>query len=129
MNGNHLLDTNIIIALFAKDTTVIANIKKSINIFIPVIAIGELFYGAYNSTERSKNIEKIFQFQNDANILKCDTITGNIYGQIKKELKEKGNPIPENDIWIAAIAIQHKLTLVSRDKHFEKIARLSLIKW
>jgi tRNA(fMet)-specific endonuclease VapC len=61
--------------------------------------------------------------------LECDATTANYYGQIKKELKEKGNPIPENDIWIAAIAKQHELELVSRDKHFEKIDNLKVTKW
>jgi len=74
----------------------------------------------YNSTKLKENREKIIQFQNDANILDCDAVTENYYGQIKKELKDKGNPIPENDIWIAALAKQHDLELVSQDKHLQK---------
>jgi len=129
MNGNYLLDTNIVIALFDKDKNVVDNIQKAENVHVPSIVIGELYYGAYNSTKIKENIEKINQFQNDASILDCDAYTGNHYGQIKKELKEKGNPIPENDIWIAALAKQHDLELVSRDKHFEKIDNLKVTKW
>jgi tRNA(fMet)-specific endonuclease VapC len=129
MNGNYLLDTNIVIALFDKDKNVIKHIQKAESIHIPAIVIGELHYGAYNSTKQKENIEKLNQFQQDASILDCDASTGNHYGQIKKELKDKGNPIPENDIWIAALAKQHDLELVSRDKHFEKIDNLKLTKW
>ncbi len=91
--------------------------------------IGELYYGAYNSNRMQDNIERISAFQSDANIISCDASTAIFYGQIKKELKSKGNPIPENDIWIAAVAIQHDLKLVSRDKHFKVIDSLKLTQW
>ena len=51
------------------------------------------------------------------------------YGKIKNQLKEKGQPIPENDIWIAAIAQQYDLTLVTDDLHFDTITGLKIEKW
>lgn len=51
------------------------------------------------------------------------------YGKIKSSLRKKGSPIPENDIWIAAIALRHNLTLVTRDKHFNEITGLKLKNW
>ena len=129
MNGNYLLDTNIIIALFDNEEVVTSNIAKIDNVFVPAVVIGELYYGAYNSNRIQENIERINQFQIDASIIDCDATTGNYYGQIKKELKDKGNPIPENGIWIAALAKQHDLELVSRDKHFAKIDMLKTTKW
>ncbi|TDA70360.1 MAG: type II toxin-antitoxin system VapC family toxin [Clostridia bacterium] len=56
-------------------------------------------------------------------------MTAYYYGQVKAQLKVKGHPIPENDIWIAAAALQHGLTLVSRDTHFKPIEGLSLEAW
>jgi tRNA(fMet)-specific endonuclease VapC len=53
-------------------------------------------------------------------VLVCGTETTRQYGEIKNRLRQKGHPIPENDIWIAAIAMQNDLTLVARDAHFEK---------
>ncbi len=50
-------------------------------------------------------------------------------GQIKDELRQKGRPIPENDIWIAAITQQHNLSLSTRDAHFEHIDHLSIVVW
>jgi tRNA(fMet)-specific endonuclease VapC len=51
------------------------------------------------------------------------------YGQIKAELESKGRPIPDNDMWIAAIARQHNLTLVTRDAHFLQVADISKLSW
>jgi len=57
-------------------------------------------------------------------VLPCDTDTASIYGMIKKRLFEKGKPIPENDIWIAAVAYQHGLTVISRDDHSSEVENL-----
>jgi len=62
-------------------------------------------------------------------VLACDTETAREYGQIKNSLRAKGKPIPENDIWIAAIAIQYDLTLVTRDGHFTEIEGLATETW
>ena len=63
--------------------------------------------------------------QNLLGYLPCDFDTARLYGRIKAELRRKGKPIPENDIWIAAAAIQYGLTLVTRDRHFDFIDGLS----
>ena len=62
-------------------------------------------------------------------VLGCDAHTARHYGQIKDDLRRKGQPIPENDIWIAAIALRHGLTLVTRDVHLSKIDALPLAAW
>ncbi|OQY14885.1 MAG: hypothetical protein B6I32_08525 [Desulfobacterium sp. 4572_20] len=64
-----------------------------------------------------------------SSILGCDLQTSREYAKIKNALREKGRPIPENDIWIAAIAVQYNLTLVSRDDHFKRIDRLHTEIW
>ncbi len=129
MSGNYLLDSNIIIALFDGEKSIINSIKNADEIFLPSIVIGELYYGAYNSGRVDKNIERIDQLRTNTPVLDCDDFTAKFYGQIKKNLKDKGQPIPENDIWIAAIAFQYGLTLVSRDQHFKKIDNLALEEW
>jgi tRNA(fMet)-specific endonuclease VapC len=62
-------------------------------------------------------------------VLACDLDTAREYGVIKNALREKGRLIPENDIWIAAIARQHDLTLVTRDEHFKEIKHLKVEMW
>lgn len=129
MNGRCLLDTNIVIALFANDEKVKENLIKTDEVFIPSIVIGELFYGAYKSARAKENIQKIEELANQSVVLGCDSETSRIYGEIKYELSVKGHPIPENDIWIAAIAIQNELTLVSRDAHFDEVSKLRIESW
>ena len=58
-----------------------------------------------------------------------DTNTAREYGEIKSALQAEGRLIPENDIWIAAIAQQHDLTLVTRDEHFKEVKHLKVEVW
>lgn len=129
MNGKFLLDTNIIIALFKNDSLIINKIAEPQEIFVSNIVVGELYFGAYKSSRVENNLRQIDSFIASNVILNCDSTTAKYYGQIKNKLKTKGKPIPENDIWIAAIAIQYKLILVSRDKHFKEIENLLLQEW
>ena len=129
MNGKLLLDTNIVIALFKNDNLVIQKLAEAKETFISNITIGELYFDAYKSNKVESNIKQIDSFVASSVILNCDSTTAKYYGQIKHKLKVKGKPIPENDIWIAAIAMQYNLILVSRDKHLREIDDLSLHKW
>lgn len=126
MNGRILLDTNIVIAVFSGEESIQRCIEKANEIFIPVIVIGELYFGAYNSMNMERNIEKIDEFVANLTILSCDAYTAKIYGKIKGNLKKKGKPIPENDIWIAALADQYGLLLVTKDSHFKNIDDVSV---
>ncbi len=129
MNGNFILDTNILIALFAKEQKVVEEIGKAKQASIPSIVIGELYYGAYNSGRTKENVEKIDRFKKQVSILFCDDETARLYGQIKKQLKDSGTPIPENDIWIAALSFQYDQPLVTRDQHFGKVKGLKTVAW
>jgi tRNA(fMet)-specific endonuclease VapC len=62
-------------------------------------------------------------------LLLCDEQTARQYGRISQQLRKKGRPIPQNDMWIAALALQHGLTLVTRDAHFSHIDGLLLQDW
>jgi tRNA(fMet)-specific endonuclease VapC len=129
MSGKFLLDTNIVIAIFANDLSVNKELAKADEVFIPSVVLGELFYGAFKSSRIDENIERINEFANNSSVLVCDTSTSKQYGKIKNSLRLKGTPIPENDIWIASIAKANDLTLVSRDDHFKEIDRLLLVEW
>jgi len=129
MSGSYILDTNIVIALFGNDASVAKEIATVDEIYLPAIVAGELFYGAFNSGKPEQNRLKIVDFLQKVTILKCDLETGYWYGRIKKELKDKGKPIPENDIWIIALAKQHNIELVSRDIHFKYVENLKLTIW
>ncbi len=129
MSGKYLLDTNIVIALFAEDPFVKKHIGKAGEIFIPTTVIGELFFGALKSGRPKANFARIENFAAGNTVLACDIGTSREYGRIKNILHKMGRPIPENDIWIAALALEHELTLVSRDEHFKKIDELKRATW
>lgn len=129
MNGKFLIDTNIVIALFASDSTVQQHLIKAVEVFTPAIVLGELYYGAYKSYRAKENISRINEFVSKNAVLLCDAATAQWYGQIKAGLRKKGRPIPENDIWIAAIALQYDLILVTRDDHFREIVGLHVEGW
>ena len=129
MNGRFLLDTNIIIALFAKDKAVQDHLIKAKEVFIPNIVLGELYYGAHKSAHVDENVTKIDELAENSALLPCDLETAKNYGIIKNSLKIRGKPIPENDIWIAAVAKQYQLILVSRDAHFREVEEISIQTW
>ena len=130
MTGNKfLLDTNIIVAWLNGDKSIADKIDKADLVFIPVIVSGELFYGAMHSSHVQKNFLKITTLIRSYPTLPIDEGTSIEYAKIKAELRIKGKPIPENDIWIAALANQHNLVLITRDKHFKEISDISLKKW
>lgn len=129
MSGRHLLDTNIIVALFKDDENVRTKIAASAEVFVPAIAIGELYYGAQHSAKVEKNMKQVREFAAASTVLPVELTTAEHYGQIKNDLKTKGRPLPENDVWIAAIARQHSLTVITRDQHFKEINGLLLDEW
>jgi tRNA(fMet)-specific endonuclease VapC len=126
VTGKYLLDTNVVIALFNGDEKITKWMAKTGEVLIPNIVIGELYYGSLKSKLKKDNIRKIEEFIVAAPVISTDLDSARVYGKVKYELSKKGKPIPENDIWIAALAIQNDLTLVSYDRHFKNIGDLSL---
>lgn len=86
-------------------------------------------YGAIKSRRSKENLERIDEFIANNTVLGCDAQTARYYGEIKNNLRLKGHPLPENDIWIAAIALQYNLMLVTRDAHFLEIENLQTVAW
>lgn len=129
MSGRFLLDTNIIIALFAGEATIKDNLSNADEVFIPAIAIGELCFGAQKSEKAKENLARVDEFAASSVVLGCDTETARRYGDLKNKLRTKGRPMPENDIWIAAIVAQYDLALVTRDAHFAEVDNLPIIAW
>ena len=129
MSGSVLLDTNIVIALFASDRAVTEKLAEVEEVFISSIVLGELYLGAHNSSRKEENLARLDAFAESNTILRCDERTAKRYGEIKRQLKVSGTPIPENDIGISAVAMQFSLTLVTRDKHFGTVDDLRLERW
>jgi tRNA(fMet)-specific endonuclease VapC len=129
MNGKRLLDTNVVIAFLAEDRQVQERLDAAPELLIPMVVMGELYYGAAHSRRPQQNTARIETFASSCVLLGIDLETAQLYGFLKAEQRTKGRPIPENDLWIAACARQHNLVLVTRDRHFEKVAGLSTEVW
>ncbi len=118
-----------VIARLNGDQDIIKLLNTDNPVSIPVIALGELYAGAENSSRVQDNIEKIDKLANGAAVLSCDNQTARQYAKIAQSLRKKGQPIPQNDMWIAALAMQYGLTLVTRDTHFSSIDGLLIQAW
>lgn len=127
MSGRYLLDTNVVIALFAADPGVLKLLDDADEVFLSSVVLGELYYGAAKSARPTKNTQRIDELAASTTVLECTHETARRYGRIKDSLRARGSPIPENDIWISAHADEHQLTLDTRDEHFRRIEALDLL--
>ncbi len=128
MPGRVLLDTNVIIAFFSGERAASQQFMDA-EVFVSSTVLGELYYGARKSAHAAANLARIEEFAASVQVLSCDAATAQIYGKIRDQLRSKGRPIPENDIWIAAIALQHGLPLATRDDHFNEVGGLRIENW
>ena len=128
-NGNYLLDTNIVIKMLVGDIAIQEKMQNGNNLFLTSPVVGELYYGAQKSGKVTENLHRINIFVEEHIFLPCDLETAQWYGIIRNQLRRKGRPIPNNDIWISALAMQHNLILVTRDSHFNEVESLQVERW
>jgi predicted nucleic acid-binding protein len=104
-------------------------LAQAIELAIPVIALGEYRYGIALSRDRSRYEKWLGDVLSGFRVLQVDEDTAVEYGHIRSELRRKGRPIPGNDAWIAALARQHAMPILSRDEHFDVVPRLKRVAW
>jgi tRNA(fMet)-specific endonuclease VapC len=127
--GDVLLDTSVVIPFLKGDGSVRTRFQATAKLHLALTVLGELICGAYLSTNPTKALGEIQNFLNAVMVLSPMVTTAEHYGRIRADLARAGTPIPENDIWIAAIALEHQLPLAARDAHFERISGLQVLKW
>jgi tRNA(fMet)-specific endonuclease VapC len=127
--GKYLLDSNIVIAIVNEEEAATKYLATAEQAFVSTTVLGELFYGAQISQRVSDNLAEIDAFVRRVTVLDCNIETARFYGEIRGDLKRRGKPIPDNDIWIAAIARQHDLFLATRDVHFRHVPNLTVVDW
>ena len=95
---------------------------------VNVVVLGELLGGFKGGNRERKNIEELNKFLDSPRVyvLQIDEETAEFYAKIYWDLKRKGKPIPSNDMWVAASAIRHGLSLFTLDEHFKNIDSLIL---
>ncbi len=121
------LDTNVAIALLRGQTHLLENAGGLLTACVlPVVVAGELLFGAQNSGRPAQNLISYRQFIHDLRPLLLDGLAAEYYAEIRLALKQKGRPIPENDMWIAAICRANDVPLLTFDKHFAEVPGLQL---
>lgn len=124
-----ILDTNALSAFFDGDARLKVIVAKAARISLPVIVLGEYRFGLIGSRIRKVMESALDELQALSEVLLIDTETVRPYAKISDQLKRAGTPIPSNDLWIAAIAVQHGLPIVSRDKHFDFVRGIRRLVW
>ena len=124
-----ILDTNALSAFVDGDTGVGRVLRQQARAAIPVVVLGEFRYGIGQSRHRIT-----YDAWLDSNLASFDVLaiteeTAVAYAELRAILKQSGRPIPANDAWIAALALQHDLPILSRDRHFDAVPGVDRVKW
>ena len=121
-----LLDTNRLTDVLRGDRETVVLVEQSVEVWVPFITMGEIkagFLGG-NRSHNNENLLQQFLHQPGIGVLFPTRETSDYYARLFVQLRKAGTPIPTNDLWIAILAVQHELTLLSRDEHFDKLPQL-----
>ena len=124
-----ILDTNALSALLDRDAALLEIIEQSRELSLPVIVLGEFRFGIVVSKRRREYEAWLVRDLSLFRVLPVIEETSIHYAAIRSELKASGSPIPANDAWIAALARQHRLPIVSQDGHFDSVKNIDRRTW
>jgi len=121
------LDTNRYTDLCRGDSQVVETVEAADEISLPFIVVGELRAGFAVGREGPRNeaVLRRFLLKPGVRVLYADEQTTYHYATVYRQLRTQGTPIPTNDMWIAALVLQHSLTLYDRDRHFDVLPQLT----
>jgi predicted nucleic acid-binding protein len=124
-----ILDTNALSAFVDGDASVGDVLRRQERAAIPVVVLGEFRYGIAQSKRRSSYEAWLASHLAHFEVLAVTEETTVAYAALRVDLKRSGRPIPANDAWIAAMALQHRLPVLSRDAHFDAVPGLVRVSW
>ena len=124
-----ILDTNALSAFIDGDAAVGARLSSQPRAAIPVIVLGEFRYGIASSRHRAAYERWLANHLPAFEVLTITESTTLAYVRVRSALKKIGRPIPANDAWIAALAVEHGLTILSRDEHFDPVVGVRREGW
>jgi predicted nucleic acid-binding protein len=96
---------------------------------LPVIVFGEYRYGLARSRDRNRLGRLLDMLIHQSIVVPVDVETTTHYASVREELRRRGRPIPENDVWVAALARQHDLPILTRDEHFDEVPNVRRVSW
>jgi tRNA(fMet)-specific endonuclease VapC len=129
MSGRYLLDTSVAVRVLNREVDLEARRDQGLEAFLCVTVVGELLFGAAKSAKPGENRSRVERLIEACPQVSHDVDTARRYAALKVVFRRKGRPIPENDIWVAASALQHGLILVARDQHFDHVDGLDRESW
>jgi tRNA(fMet)-specific endonuclease VapC len=120
------LDTNRYVDFCRDEEEIVRGIRLAREIVLPFAALAELRAGFACGTKAKKNAAVLTRFlgRPRVRVLWADDATTHHFANLFRQLRQQGTPIPSNDLWIAALCVQHDLTLASRDAHFEHLPQI-----
>ena len=124
-----ILDTNALSAFVDGDVAIGEVLRHQARACIPVIVLGEFRYGIALSKQRAAYEQWLANQLRHFEVLPVTNETTIAYAALRLTIKQKGTPIPANDAWIAALAIQHRLPVLSRDRHFDAVPQIKRQDW
>lgn len=124
-----MLDTNALSAFADGDAALEPLVAAEPLLYLPIPVLGEYRFGLCFSRQRKNYEAWLVRHLPDFALLVLEEETTHFYAAVRAELKTAGTPIPENDIWIAALTRQHSLTILSRDTHFDYVRGLRRAAW
>ena len=118
-----LLDTNVYVALMRGHPGVAARVRRSEQVLISTIVVGELLFGFHHGSRLEKNLRQLEELLENpyVDLIPVTYTTADRFGRISAALRKKGRPVPTNDIWIAAHTMETGAELLSFDRHFSHI--------
>lgn len=129
VSGKIALDSNAVIGYQRGDQPILPIITEAEELYLPATVLGEVAYGAIASSRPEKNLTLFMDFAQNCVILNIDRDVALRYARVRKNLRARGEPIPENDIWIAAICIENNVPILTRDSHFKQVDGLEIVTW
>ncbi len=129
MPTEYLLDTNIVIYYFRNLPGIRERVERAAPARLPFITAVELLHGAKRSARRAENLRTYSEFLNGFVILYPTRQTLDVYSDLHLAVGQQGTPIPQNDLWQAAIAVQHGAIFVTNDAHFASVPDLQTENW
>jgi tRNA(fMet)-specific endonuclease VapC len=121
------LDTNRYTDLCRGDTAVVDRVERADEVWLPFVVLGELRAGFAAGAQGPRNeaVLRRFLLKSGVGVLYADEQTTHHYAAIYRQLRKQGTPIPTNDMWIAALVLQHSAVLLARDAHFDALPQIT----
>ena len=128
MTGSSIvLDTSVAVLVLNDKPAVVSWLSGFAELLVPAVALGELRFGMLNSHRAQDNLNRLDRLVARCRVLDATATTADRYANVRLGLRQLGQPIPENDMWIAATAIKTGYPLTARDAHFSAIAGLRVL--